>query len=125
MDAALQALLAIEPERGRRVTLADEKILFRVGQEFHRRWDRRNPKDPLIGALCREAIRQADEFFDSKGPDSQKTELDRLKLKFKSKLDYYCSVGSALVDYDARRREIITSQIVGLLGELGLVKGEK
>gem|GEM_PF-5244493 len=70
-------------------------------------------------------MKEFDEFFESKDADLQKIDLDRLKRKFKANPEFYCSVGSALVDYDFRHRETIISRIVALLGELGLVKGDK
>lgn len=125
MDAALQALLAVDLGKGRNVSLADEKILFRVGQKFHRAWDWRNPQKILIGQLCREALKEFDEGFDLKEPQYQKTAVDRLKRKFKADIDFYCSVGSSLVDYDFQSREAAVRRVLLLLSELGLVKGEK
>ncbi|WP_158673425.1 hypothetical protein [Bosea sp. FBZP-16] len=124
MNSALRALLAAETPPGRSVSLTDEKILFRVGQKFHRAWDRKNQNNLQIGKLCREALEELDGSFVSKDAEARKSTVDRLKQKFEDQLDFYCSVGSALVDYDFRSREATVARILELFRELGLVKGE-
>lgn len=124
MNSALRALLVVEPSPGRGVSLVDEKLLFRVGQKFHRAWDRKTQPNLQIGKFCREALEELDGSFVSKDAEARKSAVDRLKQKFNEHLDFYCSVGSALVDYDFCSREATVSRILKLFRELGLVKGD-